>query len=221
LKSLDYKQIPPIPYRKTVSLVNNFVINTTEFLNKFSYLCEQKLSKVTSEIERLEITLNILEAKLASIPGLEGAVQAAAAEEVPSMPVAPSYQSAPISNGGGRDSEEDPEEEAGSQVVEAPRGSFLKVKDDPRFKSYFTLLRVGAPLTQVKMQMKAHGMDPTVLDDPDAEAPPMEISEMQNGGESPHSVEDEAHEDGPPLPPPLQAPVAQAEDSEESSSEED
>src|SRR5256885_1552207 len=98
---LDYKQIPSIPYRKTVSLVNNFVINTSEFLNKFSYLCEQKLSKVTSEIERLEITMNILEAKLASIPGLEGAVPAApsaAQEELPSMPAVSEYVAPPVPN---------------------------------------------------------------------------------------------------------------------------
>ncbi len=68
---VDFKTVDSLPQRKTITLVNNFIINTTQFLNKFSYLCEEKLSTVSNQIEKLEITLNILEAKLASIPGLE------------------------------------------------------------------------------------------------------------------------------------------------------
>ncbi len=71
---IDFKTVESVPYRKTITLVNNFIINTTEFLNKFSYLCEQKLEQVSQQIQKLEITMNILEAKLASIPGLEGSV---------------------------------------------------------------------------------------------------------------------------------------------------
>lgn len=68
---IDFKTVDSLPQRKTITLVNNFIINTTQFLNKFSYLCEEKLADVSNQIEKLEITLNILEAKLASIPGLE------------------------------------------------------------------------------------------------------------------------------------------------------
>jgi WASH complex subunit CCDC53 len=68
---IDFKTVDSLPQRKTITLVNNFIINTTQFLNKFSYLCEEKLADVSHQIEKLEITLNILEAKLASIPGLD------------------------------------------------------------------------------------------------------------------------------------------------------
>lgn len=71
LTPIDYNRVDSIPTNKTLSVVNHFVINTTEFLNKFTYLCETKLSQVAREIERLEITMTILEKKLESIPGLE------------------------------------------------------------------------------------------------------------------------------------------------------
>jgi hypothetical protein len=58
---IDYTKVDPIPYRKTVAYVNNFVINTTQFLNRFSYLCEKKLNDVANGIQRLEITMQLLE----------------------------------------------------------------------------------------------------------------------------------------------------------------
>ena len=51
-------------------IVNNFVINTADFINKFSMICERKLNKISQQIQRLEIVLAILEAKLDSIPWL-------------------------------------------------------------------------------------------------------------------------------------------------------
>lgn len=66
---LDFKTIEPISYKQTVAVINSFVIGTTDYLNKFSFWCEKKLMEVSRNIERLEITMNILEAKLASIEG--------------------------------------------------------------------------------------------------------------------------------------------------------
>lgn len=71
---VDYTTVEPLPYKKTLAYVNNFIINTTQFLNRFSYLCETKLNDVSRDIQRLEITMSILEAKLNSIPELEGIV---------------------------------------------------------------------------------------------------------------------------------------------------
>src|SRR5690242_11196560 len=84
---LDFKTIEPISYKNTVSIINNFVINTSDFLNKFSYYCEKKLMEVSQNIERLEITMNILEAKLASIPGLEGSAPPPFSTTASSAPV--------------------------------------------------------------------------------------------------------------------------------------
>ena len=40
-------QIKAMPLQKTILAVNNFVINTTSFLNHFSNNCEHKLAKIS------------------------------------------------------------------------------------------------------------------------------------------------------------------------------
>lgn len=68
---IDYSEVPSVPHKVTLSFINNFVVNTTHFLNKFGITCEKKLKEVDTKIKGLEITLNLLEAKLNSIEGLE------------------------------------------------------------------------------------------------------------------------------------------------------
>jgi WASH complex subunit CCDC53 len=51
--------------------VNNFIVNTTKFLNTFSESCDIKLTNISSKINNLDTVLSVLEAKLNSVPGLE------------------------------------------------------------------------------------------------------------------------------------------------------
>jgi hypothetical protein len=46
---VDFTQVNPIPLRKTVLLINNFMVSTTKFLNHFSVTCEDKLMAVRDE----------------------------------------------------------------------------------------------------------------------------------------------------------------------------
>ena len=46
---------------QTVWMINNMIIETTQFLNRFSYLCEQKLLQVNRDLQRVENTLKLLE----------------------------------------------------------------------------------------------------------------------------------------------------------------
>ena len=80
-----YLQVPALEHKNTLTFLNNFVIHTTQFLNKFSNVCEevrahfqvfsdlqvcinfaftQRLSELSRRIQRLDISLNILEAKV-------------------------------------------------------------------------------------------------------------------------------------------------------------
>lgn len=83
----------PIEYSQTLDLVNAFAIQTVQFLNRFSVLCENKLSKVGKDIHRLEVTLSLLEGKLNSIDGLEASTTttttAPASGSVPPPPPPP------------------------------------------------------------------------------------------------------------------------------------
>jgi WASH complex subunit CCDC53 len=67
---VDLSQIPCIPMSKSLLLVNNFVANTTRFLNHFANECEERINKVSTNLTRVEILLAILEAKLNSVPEL-------------------------------------------------------------------------------------------------------------------------------------------------------
>lgn len=50
----------------------------------------------------------------------------------------------------------------------APAASGGTIKDDERYVKYFKLLKMGMPPEQVKLKMSADGVDPELLDTPDA-----------------------------------------------------
>ncbi|NXX21359.1 WASC3 protein, partial [Podargus strigoides] len=68
---IDLTKVPAIQQKRTVAFLNQFVVHTVQFLNRFSTVCEEKLSALSLRIQQIETTLNILDAKLSSIPGLE------------------------------------------------------------------------------------------------------------------------------------------------------
>ena len=49
---------------RSVSFINHFLITTSNFLNNFSAVSEDHLAKQAIEIQKLEIAINILEAKV-------------------------------------------------------------------------------------------------------------------------------------------------------------
>eukprot|EP01119_Soliformovum_irregulare_P015051 TRINITY_DN4189_c0_g1_i1.p1 TRINITY_DN4189_c0_g1~~TRINITY_DN4189_c0_g1_i1.p1 ORF type:complete len:295 (-),score=91.10 TRINITY_DN4189_c0_g1_i1:177-1061(-) len=236
---IDFHKVPPLSHQKIVPIINHFIVNTTTFLNKFSSLCEDKLMKVSREIERLEITMNILEAKLASIPGLEGSVpvsgsvsstqpMAPEGEEMPTMPPPPPPPmggSRPPMNGNNSGSDSSSEEEN----QEESQGG-LKIKDHPDYAPFFRRLRMGVHEQQLKLQMRGAGLNPDLLDDPEAPAPsdgdssaavtprtpmdtPRDNGALINSNAKPDSDSDSDDEDqtnessapsnGPPPPPPM------------------
>ena len=86
-----------VPIASTLLLINNFIANSTVFLNRYIYIlyilnyilfllliyiyifiiiysfaesCEKRICTVSNNITKLEILLAVLEAKLNSIPGI-------------------------------------------------------------------------------------------------------------------------------------------------------
>jgi WASH complex subunit CCDC53 len=150
---VDYTEVAPVPHQLTLQFINNFVINTGQFLNKFALTCDDKLREVHNRIQRLEITMNILDAKLNSIEGLSdvrveasgGPSAAAPSENAPPTHVAPIAV------------QEDYEEPA------AASGG-MKNKDDPRYARYFKMLFLGVALANVQNKMMLEGVDPSILE---------------------------------------------------------
>ena len=48
----------------------------------------------------------------------------------------------------------------------------FQAKDDVRYAHYFKMLVVGVPEPAVRNKMMVEGVDPSILDDPEAPAPP-------------------------------------------------
>ncbi|XP_074648134.1 WASH complex subunit 3-like [Tubulanus polymorphus] len=68
---IDYTKVGAVHQKRTLAFLNHFISHTTRFLNRFSCVCEEKLEVLSNRIQRLEVTMSILETKLSSIPGLE------------------------------------------------------------------------------------------------------------------------------------------------------
>ncbi len=64
------KQAPQniIPQTKLTAILNNFIINTTNHLNKLSTNVDEKLSEFEKKMHDLEIMTTLFEAKLESLP---------------------------------------------------------------------------------------------------------------------------------------------------------
>jgi WASH complex subunit CCDC53 len=180
--------IPPIPIKKTLMLINNFVVNTVDYLNKFVVICERKLSTTSNQIQRVEVVLKLLEAKLSSIDWLESGappvgvdpnatIAANGTTTTTTTGAAAAVQStiaAPAATGGGGGDTAAAAAVTTVAVVEeeAPAATAPPLRDDPRFSQYFKMLRLGVLKPVLKGKMSAEGVDPDIIDmNPDAPTP--------------------------------------------------
>lgn len=175
---VDLTKVPAIQQRRTVAYLNQFIVHTVRFLNRFSTVCEEKLASISLRVQQIETTLCILEAKLSSIPGLEDvtvdevspqqnnqtnglSVRQRETENAPeeSMPHTESVQSQP----------EPPTIQRAEETT--PDMNVITVSKDPRYARYLKMVQVGVPVMAIKNKMVLEGLDPNLLDTPDAPLP--------------------------------------------------
>ena len=175
----DLKVCNPIPHRKVLVMINQFVVTTTRFLNRFANLCDDKLSAVSSDISKLQTTMSILEAKLSSVPGLDAAASAADTSAIPD--VAPEQQPVAATTSTTNPAVPDVATPPPPAIPSGP-----PAKEDPTYMAYFKLIRLGMPKEQVKLKCQAEGNDPNVLDHPDEPigAVVLALSDASGGGAS-------------------------------------
>ena len=111
----------PIDHQLTAQLVNHFVSNTTAFLNSFCATTNKSLNDIAVRISTLQVTLAILEAKLASVPELD---EITVKKEESKAAVEPKADGEPA---------------ADAPVAAAPK--VMTVREDPAFKTYFNMVR--------------------------------------------------------------------------------
>ncbi|XP_006010089.1 WASH complex subunit 3 [Latimeria chalumnae] len=170
---VDLTKVPAIQQKRTVAFLNQFIVHTVQFLNRFSTVCEEKLGALSLRIQQIETTLNILEAKLSSIPGLEdvkvdvsnqncvgnGPVSAATTnrqEQQTTLPLPALVQE---------------NNTAESQQKPVTTENVLTVAKDPRYARYLKMVQVGVPVMAIRNKMVSEGLDPDLLETPDAVVP--------------------------------------------------
>ncbi|XP_012283817.1 WASH complex subunit 3 [Orussus abietinus] len=167
--TIDYTQVPPIHQKRTITFINQFIIHTVTFLNKFALSCEEKLFEFENKLQRVEASLEILESQLSSIPGLQNESQSSmhlsnptnldekieqeteATKQIVSNNVDETDKNEPI---------EPPLEEKSEDIKMQP------VCEDPLYKKYFKFISIGVPKPAVKLKMQQDGLDPSLLDTP-------------------------------------------------------
>ncbi|XP_062374558.1 WASH complex subunit 3 [Sardina pilchardus] len=179
---VDLTKVPAIQQRRIVAHLNQFVVHTVRFLNRFSTVCEEKLATISLRIQQIETTLSILEAKLSSIPGLEDVRVEGVAERPAAAaangPVAPSasttgHTATPAAPPPAAPAEplHQPPEAAAEPKVESAESSAMTVAKDPRYARYLKMVQVGVPVMAIKNKMVLEGLDPNLLDTPNAPVP--------------------------------------------------
>ncbi|XP_029351469.1 WASH complex subunit 3 isoform X3 [Echeneis naucrates] len=159
---VDLTKVPAIQQRRIVAYLNQFVVHTVRFLNRFSTVCEEKLANISLRIQQIETTLCILEAKLSSIPGLEDVTVDGVSQQQTAQANGPTTAS---------QSPQTPPEAAPLQKAEEAEENVMTVAKDPRYARYLKMVQVGVPVMAIRNKMVMEGLDPNLLDTPDAPVP--------------------------------------------------
>ncbi|XP_069758409.1 WASH complex subunit 3 [Narcine bancroftii] len=117
-------------------------------------------------IQQIETTLNILEAKLSSIPGLEDVTLETTrqSQNVSNGPSSNQHQPSPT---------EGLQNVASSTPIKAdlPTENAITVAKDPRYARYLKMVQVGVPVMAIRNKMISEGLDPDLLETPNALVP--------------------------------------------------
>ncbi|XP_012874813.1 PREDICTED: WASH complex subunit CCDC53 isoform X1 [Dipodomys ordii] len=162
---IDLTKVPAIQQKRTVAFLNQFVVHTVQFLNRFSTVCEEKLSDLSLRIQQIETTLNILDAKLSSIPGLDDVTFEVSPVSVPNVTNELHYGTA------SEQSQQNNTQDSGPQESEVSSENILTVAKDPRYARYLKMVQVGVPVMAIRNKMISEGLDPDLLERPDAPVP--------------------------------------------------
>lgn len=124
--------------KKSITIVNAFVVTTVQFLNQFAVKANDKLDKLNRQIQRLEALTQLLEYKLSDIPSFSAE---------PSKTVV-------------SDSSDKPSEGTSGAAVEQAAEQPPAPQEVPEeYKMYVNMLKYGIPRAGVEQKMR---QDPAV-----------------------------------------------------------
>ncbi|XP_067906249.1 WASH complex subunit 3 [Heterodontus francisci] len=186
---IDLTRVPAIQQKRTVAFLNQFIAHTVRFLNRFSTVCEEKLASLSLRIQQIETTLNILEAKLSSIPGLED-VKPETTNQGQNIANGPSSVTATNQH------QPSPAEvqqniESTTQIkADSLAENAITVAKDPRYARYLKMVQVGVPVMAIRNKMISEGLNPDLLETPDAPVPDGVKEDDEDSSDSESSFSD-------------------------------
>ncbi|KAH1026573.1 hypothetical protein HUJ05_000215 [Dendroctonus ponderosae] len=140
---LPQQPIPPIQQKRIIAFVNHFITNTVSYLNTFCQSCESRFMQFEYKVQKIEASLLILESQ-----GSTESNRQATPMKVRKYPKVKHW----------------PYPKANQAQQEPVGQTGVKASEDPRFAKFFKMLKVGVQAPAVKLQMKAEGVDPAVLE---------------------------------------------------------
>ncbi|XP_033844972.1 WASH complex subunit 3 [Periophthalmus magnuspinnatus] len=172
---VDLTKVPAIQQRRTIAFLNQFIVHTVRFLNRFSTVCEEKLANISLRVQQIETTLCILEAKLSSIPGLEDVtaneVRVRQNTNINGLPAShmqtENVESVPPTEA----VQNEPDPPTAQKAEETISENVITVAKDPQYARYLKMVQVGVPVMAIKNKMVLEGLDPSLLDTPNAPLP--------------------------------------------------
>ena len=152
----DFTRITPIDQKITVTLINEYISNTVQFLSDFLTSTDQRLNSIQRRSENCAALISILDAKLESIgvtAGSNGNLDNTASgdnrETTVSMQV-------PLMSDEATNAEVAQEE---LDVTELEEIEPEKPLFPPEYKRFVKMLKVGIHPLQVRMNLLREGMD--------------------------------------------------------------
>jgi WASH complex subunit CCDC53 len=127
--------------KKSITIVNAFVVTTVQFLNQFAVKANDKLDKLNRQIQRLEALTQLLEYKLSDIPSFSSE---------PSKTVVSDSSDKPSASEGA---------EGAAKVEQAVEQPSAPQEVPEEYKMYVNMLKYGIPRAGVEQKMR---QDPAV-----------------------------------------------------------
>eukprot|EP00794_Sanderia_malayensis_P012917 gene12917-14248_t len=164
----DMTKIPSIRYKEFAAIFNPFVSHTVKFLNRFSCVCEEKLADLSLRIQRLDVTISLLETKLSSIPGLEDVtIESQPGNNAPTQPAATPTENTAVT----QVTQQETKEPVAMEEPEEVKPKTKTVAEDARYIKFFKMVKMGVPAGALRQKMMAEGLNPDLLETPDAPVP--------------------------------------------------
>ncbi|KAK8828871.1 hypothetical protein WA538_000874 [Blastocystis sp. DL] len=159
----------------TILAINEFILQTTSFMNEFLQTCESKLNRLNNRVIELEAATSLLETKINGVQqeiycnkGVQFLEKLQGKGEMEDSLPSPSRTSTskPVATP--------------SQIPPLPTNppplpsstSQVRWKDHPVYRKYFKLLQMGMPVEHVRSKMQMDGLDENLIDNnPDVFVP--------------------------------------------------